>query len=476
MVDFWRMPSGPPYPGDMSDGEGAKVESAETCPLAKSHGRLHQAHRLWHILLDAYPRPDDFILHLNASVEGFRNVTFILQNEMKTIVPDADNWYTGWQDRMRADPIMRWLNDSRATVVHKGDLETYSTATVSIHASWYGPAEIVSFEVPPFLATEAIGKMLMSRLNPPEDFQKEGVLEIERRWVEKRLPDWEILDALKHCYGVLSELLTDAHNRCGVEMRDTFGWEHAAVPTDHLEKSLPCMLTSQRERTALVHLGTGKILKLESKIVPCGDPEELDKEAKRYGLESLSKLFEATAAAKPDLDRDSSFLRLAASFVEVGKKILVADGFHLTMAFIYTPDGKSEIFQLMPEDQQGKYLMVQQVADYVRQAGADQLLFITETWSAPDDVLAPGERPVESPSRTERLLFVAVTARGPERSCQWLVPFSRNESGEFEFEPTKEGWIGFPQFLAPVFAVWDELWPTDVPPVWLDAASSLPTV
>lgn len=446
----------------MTDRDSAKAESAEICPLPKSHARLHQAHRLWHLLLDAYPRPDDFLLHLNAGVEGFRNVTFILQNEM-SVVRDAATWYEGWQERMRADAVMRWLHDSRTTVVHKGDLETYSTATVSIRANWYGPMEIVTIEVPPLLPTEAIGTMLMEQLDPPEDFQKEGVLEIERRWVEKGLPEREILDALKHCYDVLSELLTDAHKRCGVEMLDTFGWDHAALPKDHLGKSLPCMLTSQRDRTALVHLGTGDILKIESKVVPRGDPEENAEAVERYGLGSLNGRFAATAAARPSLDRDEAFLRLAASFVEVGKKMLVADGFHFTMAFIYNPEGKSEMFQLMPEDQQGKYLMGQEVADHMRRFGADQLLFITETWSADDAVLAPGERPVEAASRTEALLFLAVTARGPEHSCQWYVPFSKSESGEFEFEATKEGWLTFPQFLAPVFAVWEELWPDDVP-------------
>jgi hypothetical protein len=115
---------------------------------------------------------------------------------------------------------------------------------VGIRANWYNPTNIMTIEVPPFLPTEMVGKMLMDRLDPPEILQKEGVLEIERRWVEKGLPDWEILDAFKHCYGVLSELLTDAHDRCRIEMRDMFDWEHAAVPKDHLGKSLPCMLAS----------------------------------------------------------------------------------------------------------------------------------------------------------------------------------------------------------------------------------------
>jgi hypothetical protein len=85
-----------------------------------------------------------------VAVEGFRNVTFILQNEM-SVIPGYNAWYEAWQARMRADPIMKWLHDSRTTVVHKGDLETHSTATVSICANWFGPLHMGTIEVPPLI-------------------------------------------------------------------------------------------------------------------------------------------------------------------------------------------------------------------------------------------------------------------------------------------------------------------------------------
>jgi hypothetical protein len=77
----------------------------------------------------------------------------------------------------------------------------------------------------------------------------------------------------------------------------------------------------------LVHLGTGDILRIEKEKSPRGDPEEYNKEAKRYGLDALSERFAATGAAKQDMDRDEAFLRQAASYVWAGKKILAGDGF-----------------------------------------------------------------------------------------------------------------------------------------------------
>ena len=103
-----------------------------------------------------------------------------------------------------------------------------------------------------------------------------------------------------------------------------------------------------------------------------------------------------------------------------------------------------------------------QVADRVRLIGADQVLYIAETWHAPEDELRPDQRAGEYPGREEGLLFVAVTARGPARSRQWFVPFSRGPSGETILDETLDMDVQAPLFLAPVLAVWAELWPEEV--------------
>jgi hypothetical protein len=131
------------------------------------------------------------------------------------------------------------------------------------------------------------------------------------------------------------------------------------------------------------------------------------------------------------------------------------------MAFLYAPDGKHENLQLHVSDQQEKYLAMEQVADRVRLIGADQLFYITETWHAPDDASKPDQRASESAEREEALLFVAVTARGPARSRQWFIPFSKGPNGETVLGETHEMGIEAPLFLVPVFAAWAELWPDD---------------
>jgi len=408
--------------------------------------------------LDSYPDADDFILHLNSAIQGLRNVTFVLQNEMKGVIDDAERWYDAWREQMKADPVMEWLNDSRVQVVHRGDLETHSTARVGLLADWYGTRPIMEFDVPPFVSPHAVAVAVAGDLDLPEEIRREGLLVVERRWVEARLPDWELLDALAHCYGVVSQVLADAHQQCGsrmltVEAKDGNGPRE--LHRDHLGGRLPCMVASSARRTARMHLASGDLLTSEEVEIPF-DPENFELTAREhYGL-GEEELEQLAAGAR---NVDDSFLRQGAFFADLAKRLLVKDGAHATIAFLYGPDGATAI-RLEAEDQAQKYLAIQRVADKIRVNGADRLIYIAEVWEAAEDSLEPGQRPRDFPERTEALWVLALSAEGPEASRQWYTPFSRGPSEEIVLGETTSGWIAFPQFLMPVLMAWEEMWPT----------------
>lgn len=96
------------------------------CPLPKTHRRLVEAHVLWHQSLDRYQQPALFQANLNATIQALRNTTFVLQSE-KHLFSKFEDWYGPWQERMKADPVLRWLIAARNTVVKEGELETAST-------------------------------------------------------------------------------------------------------------------------------------------------------------------------------------------------------------------------------------------------------------------------------------------------------------------------------------------------------------
>src|SRR5262249_17042181 len=58
----------------------------------------------------------------NAVVFG-RMVTFALQN-LRSIVPDFDEWYAPHQEAMRSDPLMKYFSDLRTEIEKKTDTPT----------------------------------------------------------------------------------------------------------------------------------------------------------------------------------------------------------------------------------------------------------------------------------------------------------------------------------------------------------------
>jgi hypothetical protein len=236
------------------------MAEANACPIPNAHRRLEEAHRLWHRAAEAYEDPDEFRTQLNALIQALRNVTFVLQKE-KAAIPDFDSWYAGWQETMKQDEVMRWSHQARTVVVHKGDLETYSTATAAVQASWDVP-ETRTFEVPPLVPTLAVAAKILVEEDIPEDIRKQGILTVERRWVANDLPELEILDALAHCFGILSLLIADAHRQAGAPMHPLALSGHAAeivVPGDPSGRP-PCMIAPQALRTVSVHLETNEII------------------------------------------------------------------------------------------------------------------------------------------------------------------------------------------------------------------------
>lgn len=111
------------------------VKPEEQCPIGGTHTRLQQAHRLWHQTQAEYTNPDAFCTNLNATIQALRSVTFILQKENDAI-PDFKPWYETWRERLKEDPLMRWLVEARNRIEKEGDLKTYSSASISVLAGW----------------------------------------------------------------------------------------------------------------------------------------------------------------------------------------------------------------------------------------------------------------------------------------------------------------------------------------------------
>jgi hypothetical protein len=250
------------------------------CPIPSTHSRLQQAHRLWHQAADSYTDPSGFRANLNSTLESLRSVTWVLQKEHQA-VEGFKEWYESWQERMRNDPIMRWLVEARNKVIKQGELEARSTARATIRS--YDDHAILELEVSPIAETQMIAADIATNrlsLLPPQ-LKSSAFLTVERRWVVEDLPDHEVLEALSHCYGVLSQIVAEAHERANARfvVCDASTGE-VNIPTKHLGGKLPCMVLDRDHRTVLVSLASGQLVTPYNELVKY-DPDEGDKVAKR---------------------------------------------------------------------------------------------------------------------------------------------------------------------------------------------------
>lgn len=236
------------------------------CPLSAVDRRLADVHRQWHEAERGYFDPETFRISIQAAIQTLRTVTFIVQSN-KRLFADFDPWYESWQNRLRADHLMRWMVDARNKIEKQGDLEAHSFVRAEIMASYYeeGPR----MEVPAELFQSPVE--LISGI-PTGALQnhvfKDGILRIQRRWVENSLPEYELLDAVAIAYGKVAQLVADAHRQLGLEPLSTMVGDIDRTEGDESRGGrLPCMIGHDDARSHHVWLATGQPMEIDRKSV-----------------------------------------------------------------------------------------------------------------------------------------------------------------------------------------------------------------
>jgi len=435
------MPPEVPEPGevDLVDDDAM----TEPCPVANGHARLNEAHTLWHEALDAYNDPEAFVTKLNALIQTLRNVTWALQKDIGKTHALKD-WYGGWQSRMASDPRMQWVKNARNHIVKQGDLSTHSRARVRVVGELLR-SETIDIKVDPGAPVEEIARTL----NLPglgARALEEGILVVERRWTVDDLPDDELLDALAHCYGILSQLLVDAHEQCSASMgtcdetaNDPCGWGGS-----HPGGRLACMWAGREKRTSRRDLSSGAPTRATVESV-LGPPISLDDLRRRYG--SLPE----------PVPEEAGGLEKARLLHEQGRRFLVVDKEHIQIVWLLC--GRSIVghFILEPGDHREAYLGMDRVAAEVNRLGADALIVSTEVWEAlmvEEDDPRAGMRATERKDRREAFLTYLVQREGTTQT--WRSSISRSDTNDVTLGDAERVQRPTPPVVRPVLEAWAE--------------------
>lgn len=423
--------------------------------MPMTHRRLSDVRSLWERALDAYPRPDAFRLALNSVIQESRNVTFVLKNE-KRVIQGFDEWYAGWEARMRADTVMRWAVNARNRVVKQGDLVTNSMARINLIAGWDNPP-FHDLEVPPLLGPAAIAaRIRVPKL--PRPILENAILAVERRWVVNTLPDAEVLTALAHCYSMLRDLVIDAHAKCGIDMAAD-GVEETH-PTGLREDAGPtrmprAMTLSVDLRTAYLHLKTGEPARYDVQWQKAVKDDALIEEGmRRYRVKRPPGVL-------PQVKSSADLLRFADFMADMSRKVLQRDRYHIILMHMFARGGEVHQHVLRPRDRADKFVMLHKMAAEVEQRDIVGVVLIGEVWHIRRTVAeidqAFRDRQirdiVELPDKSEALQVLAAHEDGSV--WRFDTPFERGNRGAIKLGKTKRYDGEYPGLFYPIFKVWE---------------------
>ncbi len=320
------------------------------CPIINSHNKLIETHILWHQTADFYQDPQRFNANLNATIQSLRNITFALQSE-KDVIPNFHIWYPSWQERMRNDEVLAWLNNSRVNIVHKSNLETKSRAIVIIKN--YLDLATLTIELPSFLPNEAI--LLQLYTESPIDLKsrqtEHSIITIERRWIEDNLPNWELLEALRHAFMVIKEIIQDAHVQCTMNTCNLIDQLHGkAILSDYYE----CMDNFRNFRFRTYSTKDGRELTIKT-FSQSADPDLGAKAVKRYNISKDNII----------LHPEANISELAEIYLNHAKKVLIKDKYHIPLVLLRLHDKSWQMLSFQTYKREEKYHIWHEIGDLV---------------------------------------------------------------------------------------------------------------
>jgi hypothetical protein len=393
------------------------------CPVPNTHRRLASAHRLWHQALKEYADPEGFTTNLNATIQELRNITFILQKE-KSRIPDFETWYAPHQERLKRDPLLRWLVETRNKVVKEGDLMTHSKARVSLIDAYQDRPSFCT-EVPPSATTELIA-VAFAEGAPPSI--RDARLVVERRWEVDGLPGRELLDALAECYSVLATVVADAHRKMGTRYIAAECSSTKNDPPLPPAPVPPCMRVARELRTVHVDLDA-KAFAVPRHLAVKKSPKHFRAAKERYG--EVPKL------------EVPGYEAMARQMHEMARQIIQQDP-DLVMAVQLLKDGRTvQLLFLRPTDKADKYVLWRDVASTVAAFEADAVIANAEAWLSPLDGSCPPRECVST-----------FYERSDGRGLQITSVFRRKAGKVVLDAPVEDSDASGMNVLEPVRAVW----------------------
>lgn len=398
--------------------------------LKPAFKRLFDAQAHWHKANEEYFSPNTFRLAINSCIQELRNVTFVLQSNKRGI-EGFDKWYEPWQEIMRANKSLKWLVSARNYIVKQGDLELKSILRIEVIGSYLdGEVSIFEQDYEPNISNKKIFQKILD-CGMPKEVLENSYVKLQRKWVDSNYPEYELLELLGICWTAVFDLLRDAPN---AERDESKKLNNVKLP--------PCMYQGSEARSICMKV-QGKDLvptKIHQESIKI-EQSDIEEAKKKYGD---SPLFQNKI-------EPTNFKEACESLFEQAKYILKKDKYHVHLVVIFVNSVVAGMKELQNEDQADKFRTIRLIASEVEKIGANQVIMISEAWSAPFDPNHPHRPASKSPKRKEILNLVGATESGEGYS--FAVPFTR-KGNEIEYGEMSVNGIEGINIIQPIISIW----------------------
>lgn len=189
------------------------------CPIYQTQHKFQEAEYFLARCANSYHFPLEFQFNLNAFIQAFRNITFMLQSE-KTKPDGFDKWYERKREEMRGIDSLRNFVEARNIIVKQSSLTPKSKAWLGLFRG-YRMKLAINQELPLFTNTsEALELAKNFAIGQFLDEEHSAIGEqigVERTWVVEELGPDEVLGICIQALNYMGELIAEVHQLFGID-------------------------------------------------------------------------------------------------------------------------------------------------------------------------------------------------------------------------------------------------------------------
>jgi hypothetical protein len=255
-------------------------------------------------------------------------------------------------------------------------------------------------------------------------------------------PDWQVAKSSKRVYGLLGDLVLDAHiqlKQCEcIPQEDSHSNFRSPY---HRTGTLECMAAAAERRTQRFQLATGEEYFPAAASTP-GFRVASQENPYGFGREGEIAAWQTSDPA-----------RLAENILYRAKRILCKDKHHQRMMFIRDGHGLWHNASLFARDSTEKHLLMRLAAGFVERKGCDALIEVGEVWIAPIKSLRNEDLDGGRSAKSREALFVGVMTREGYRRT-YITPFRRGPFGGIKLADSQDFDDKAMLYLQPIIDVW----------------------